>query len=127
MCRSVYVTLCIYTRNSLAHSSIEEMIGLEPTRTSKKNDLYGWFISTQCSTNSKDINDHLKLLISIIDRGGRFFEIQRKKEYQCRIMAFWESESGNGGPVLHPETMRTIADLNLELHFDIWLDLPDQH
>jgi hypothetical protein len=44
----------------------------------------------------------------------------KKKRCELRIMCFWESASGNGGPGFDHEFLRELSTFPLDLHLDVW-------
>ena len=44
----------------------------------------------------------------------------RQKGAAADIFCYWESSNGQGGPALSPPQMGTLAELGLELSYDIY-------
>ena len=44
----------------------------------------------------------------------------KKKGCELRISCFWESVSGNGGPILDHVFLHDLSKLAVDLNFDVW-------
>lgn len=124
-CARTYVTLCIYGSDADTMNRMADEIKISPTRTSNKNGLLGWFFDTE-ELDSVDVADHLDLLLRELEACG--VDMKKIKAMGCwyRIFCFWSSVSGNGGPALGPKQMAALASWDMELHFDLWFDPPEE-
>jgi len=102
-----------------------DAIKITPTRTSNKNGLLGWFFDTK-ELDSVDVTDHLDLLLKELK--SYCVDMKKIKEMGCSYLTycFWSSVSGNGGPELKPRQMAELAAMDMELHFDLWFDPPEE-
>jgi hypothetical protein len=118
------VTLCIYAANAAALDAMANEIKISPTWTSDKGGILGWFLNTR-DIDSVDVGDHLDFLLGALR--GQNVDMNRIKEMGCsyRVSCFWSSVSGNGGPELKPRLMAELAAMDMELHFDLWFDPPE--
>jgi len=129
-CSRTYVTLRIYC-DQLQPDEVTEFLGILPSKTQIKgqnnqlriNKLYernGWFLTTKDILSSKDCRRHIDYLVdkilpiksklqSLIDSGSKI-----------DISCFWESKSGQGGPTLSKQQLLKLAELGVELWFDIY-------
>ncbi|RFU46430.1 hypothetical protein D0B32_18700 [Paraburkholderia sp. DHOC27] len=123
-CARTYVTLCIYCSDMETMKRVTTEIKISPTRTSSRNGLLGWFLDTS-ELESVDVSNHLDLLLRKIRTGH--IDMKKLREMGCwyRTYCLWTSVSGNGGPALKPKHMADLASLEMELHFDLWFDPPD--
>ncbi|TQJ97608.1 uncharacterized protein DUF4279 [Achromobacter sp. SLBN-14] len=81
----------------------------------------GWFLSTEGLVLSKDIRQHIDWLVKIIyPRRHALKEIQNMDEMKITLKCVWFSLLGHSGPVLWPEQMKALAELDLECSFDIY-------
>ncbi|MBF0548383.1 MAG: DUF4279 domain-containing protein [Candidatus Riflebacteria bacterium] len=131
-CERTYAELRIYG-DDLNPDNIAELIGLESTSSQKKGmerinslgrkyifKLGGWFLSSEKYVQSKDVRRHLDWLLErLAPVKNRLFEIQEAVGITMNVNCIWWSAFGDGGPTLWPEQMQTLAELNLELVFDI--------
>jgi hypothetical protein len=78
-----------------------------------------WELSTQGSTNSTELEEHLVLLLSKIEPVSeriRLIRVPVRVEFHC----FWMSGTGQGGPVLSAKTLGRISRLGADLDFDLY-------
>lgn len=126
-CARTYATLCIYHR-SLEPKEITAMLNLNPDRVVKKGELSaigtipsnGWFVTTQAKTNSRDLRFHIALLMKKLMSRRKKLVSLHKKGCELRLMCFWESASGNGGPCFDHVILQKMSTLPLDLDLDIW-------
>lgn len=129
-CSKTYVTLRIYCDN-LPPEKLTEYLGIRPSETltkRQKNELRtnkliernGWFLTTENLLESKDNRRHIDYLtdklIPIKDKLKSLIEDGTQVDISC----FWQSESGHGGPTLSQQQLSKLADLGIELWFDIY-------
>lgn len=128
-------TYC-YLRIDCGHltpGAVSESIGVSPTeseeigrvttnsigrrRTASRN---LWILSTEGSVNSLDLRHHLDALLQTLKpRKDELLSLQDKEKVQMSVNCIWYSV-GHGGPVLWPEQMAGLAELNVECGFDIF-------
>ena len=129
-CARTYATICIYGKK-LDPSHVTKVLGVSPTRQQKTGDdlskgkvirnakTSGWFLTSQDAISSCDLRAHINYLIDNITEKyqglGSIKEIE-----QIMLMCFWESASGNGGPILDATIMNRLGKMEIDLHFDIW-------
>jgi hypothetical protein len=46
-------------------------------------------------------------------------QLQNEQDLKMAVSCIWWSKAGDGGPVLWPEQMVVLADLNLECGFEL--------
>ena len=115
-CAETYATLRIYSRSS----DVSEKLNLTPTRTSKKEDLNGYFYSTENVVESKDVRRHIDYLIEKFSSKTEILNEIQSEESQIDIMCYWLSENGHGGPTLSPKQLTELGKLNIEIWFDVY-------
>ncbi|WCG85154.1 DUF4279 domain-containing protein [Pectobacterium sp. A5351] len=83
--------------------------------------ISGWFLSSEDFISSKDLRDHVYWIITKLDvpREG-LKKLQNIPDVKMTLSCVWWSAVGHGGPVLWPEQMKALADLDLECSFDIY-------
>ena len=86
----------------------------------KTESRYGWFLSSEGRVDSLDNRDHLDWLLEQVTSRRTELDALRQKGAAADIFCYWESSNGQGGPALSPPQMRTLADLGLELSYDIY-------
>jgi len=119
-CSRTYATLCLYhpEESPIIPTSI---LDISPDRTIEEGaPKNGWFLSTQNRIQSRDIRRHIvSLLTKTPDFGNKLNEIRLRK-WDAHLDCFWESASGNGGPILDHKFISFVSSYNLDLTFDIW-------
>lgn len=129
-CSETYVTLRIFSEEQHPNE-LTEYFGIEPTKTQvkgQKNELRtnkliernGWFLSTEGKINSKDSRRHIDFLADkLLPINSKIKELI-EKNVKMDISCYWLSETGQGGPTLSPQQLTKLADLGIELWFDIY-------
>lgn len=131
-CSETYAELRIYPSSHSAED-ITELLGIPPTASQNANSLIknsrgrtrktprtGWFLSSEGKVNSKDLREHLNWILQKLSGSGSALMSLQKDNARMTVSCTWWSASGHGGPVLWPEQMRALADLNLECSFDVY-------
>lgn len=131
-CERTDVVLLIYPEISTA-SNITKVLGIEPTRTcvpgrktvnshgyERTDTIHGWFFASEGEIDSKDLRDHLDWLLDrLLPQKEAILELQQEAGLEMSVNCVWWSAHGGGGPVLWPEQMAALVELNLECGFDI--------
>lgn len=104
------------TAINVAGSSVKNSRGV--IRNIKES---GWFLDTEQHVSSKDIREHLDWLIAkIMPHRSELKVVQEMNDVKMTVKCVWFSQFGHSGPVLWPEQMRALADLDLECSFDVY-------
>ncbi len=129
-CHETFVTLRIYSDN-LNPEEISNFLKTKPSEIVIKGDIiglkrkkirnhHGWFLTTEGLVKSKDCRRHIDYLADkIITLKSNLKELQ-KQGCEIDISCFWSSENGQGGPILAPKQLKKLAELELEIWFDIY-------
>ncbi|MDH1523663.1 DUF4279 domain-containing protein [Achromobacter mucicolens] len=132
-CAECYARLMIYP-GGRHPDVITDIFHIQPTSVNVVGDVItnsrgrkrqiknsGWFLSTEGLVLSKDIRQHIGWLVKIIyPRRHALKEIQNMDEMKITLKCVWFSLLGHSGPVLWPEQMKALAELDLECSFDIY-------
>lgn len=132
-CAECFARLMIYPGNRHP-DEITELLNIQPTLTNvagssivnsrgltRKIKESGWFLDTENFVSSKDIRDHIDWLTKIImPQRSALKIIQEMNDVKMTLKCVWFSLLGHSGPVLWPEQMRALADLDLECSFDVY-------
>ena len=138
-CVETRVQLRIYPDSRLS-DEITELLGIEPTERHDKGDRFTgssgrtheapltcWFLSSRDRVTSNDLRDHLDwLLTELMGARAAVLALQKDDDTQMRITCYWRSASGQGGPTLWPEQMRSMTELNLECDFEYCFVVEDE-
>jgi hypothetical protein len=85
-----------------------------------------WFLSSEEKVLSKDLRCHLDwLLEKLYPSLEAIRQLQEKPDIKMNVICNWWSALGGGGPVLWPEQMSRLAELNLECAFS-FVDYNDE-
>jgi hypothetical protein len=68
---------------------------------------------------SDEENAHIHSITTVLEGKSRYLAALREKGCNTDIFCFWES-SGQGGPSLDLETMKSLVELGLEIAWDIY-------
>lgn len=132
-CESTYAELRIYS-GDLPPSEVTQLLRLSPSEVHEKGQtrrsrlgrthvlhLNGWFLSSEGHLASKDLRRHLDWLLGALGPSlDGLTELQSRSDVRVTVACIWRSAHGHGGPVLWPEQMRRLAELDLEVGFDVY-------
>lgn len=108
-------------------------LGLQPTTTQSIGEVFrnslgrertaaisGWFLSSEGKVSSLDLRRHLDWLLQcLMPAKQALLELQECPGVSMDVSCVWWSAHGDGGPVLWPEQMCKLAELNLECGFEL--------
>ena len=132
-CSRTYATLCIY-HDDVLPEEISSHLRLTPDRTIRRGQSLrlgvaprnGWIYGTLERVDSKDLGYHIHWLASEFrDKRQLLFELKHNG-CEMRIMCFWASAFGNGGPVLDHQLLVELSEIPVDVHFDVWFDKCEQ-
>ena len=110
---------------------VTSLVGTEPTNTQKNGEVRsektgktfkktGWFISSEGTTPSKDSRDHLDFVLAKLEIADDGLKELHDRGFLIDLCVRWDSKSGHGGPTLSPSQMSRLAELEIELWFDVY-------
>lgn len=132
-CEYTFAQLLIYTNTDT--QQITHTLGIAPTYAQNKGDvlvnsrgvkreakLSYWNYSSEKKVQSKDLRHHLNwLLEQLKDRKNAIETLQNESGISMSVDCIWTPKSSaGGGPVIWPEQMSVLSNLNLELAFDCY-------
>lgn len=137
-CEETHAKLLIYP-DSLSVAEVSNILKLEFTGAQKKGEEIVnsrrrtrvakkslWILSSEGHVNSRDLRHHLSWLIGRLELNQiGLMRLQRHDGLKMTVSCVWWSALGHGGPVLWPEQMKALANLNLECSFDIYFSDDD--
>ncbi len=131
-CARTYAGLRIY-HDALSPDQITDMLGIEPSCTQVKGraitkssgvefmpPIGGWFLSTKDVVVSRDIRRHVDWILNRLVGTDEALRRLQAEGHRTDIFCYWLSADGHGGPMLSPEIMRRLGELELEIGFDIY-------
>lgn len=123
-CARTFVTLCVYPADRNLRD-ISVALGHEPSSTSRPSARapsakWGWFLTSETVVPSRDLRRHLEWLIAIVAPRAKQLHALRELGARVVVSCFWESVRGHGGPMLGPQMMGKLAQLELGLDFDLY-------
>lgn len=131
-CDRTFAELRIYPK-TLNTSQITEILDLSPSDLGNAREIqhnsYGkmrtvknthWLLSSEKFVQSKDLRIHLNWFINILfEKSDGLINISNMDDCKMSIDCTWWSAVGHGGPTLWPEQLRALAEIGLEVSFDI--------
>lgn len=137
---------CSYTHawlrvmgENLDVDEVTQLLGTTPTKTQNAGDpvpwkakpgtklkYSGWTLSTEGTLSSLDVRHHLDWILEKVQGKREAFDILRSRGFLVDICCRWDSVRGDGGPTLWPKQMSEIAQLGIELWFDLYFDAPSK-
>lgn len=129
-CSRTYATLCIY-HDSADPQMISDMLQLNPDKMLKIGDVIrsgktaissGWFLGTKDLLQSRDVRYHIEWILNQLNQKKDKIKTLYGLGFKMKILCFWESSSGNGGPVFDHEFICRLSEFPLDLDLDIWFD-----
>ena len=137
-CAETYATLCIY-HHDLDPDAVSRQLELRPTQSQRRGDPHSakatrpvplrvgaWFLSTRDVSQSRDVRFHIDLLIGMLADKDAIVHQLARDGCELRISCYWRSFSGHGGPMMWPETMGRLAELGIEVSFDVYFSRDDE-
>lgn len=129
-CYETFVTLRIYS-DTIIPEEITNILQVQPSESVTKGEVYGinskkvrkingWFLTSESFVNSKDCRRHFDFLADKIMPIKNKLKALQNKDCEIDISCFWSSENGQSGPTLSPKQLKKLAELELEIWFDIY-------
>jgi hypothetical protein len=126
-CLETYATLRIFSQ-SLSPERIETLLGVPATsrlpidpgsKYLNRQEWNLWRWSTESIVESRDNLKHLHAIIERLDGKAEQLAGLRAKGCQTDIFCYWVS-SGQGGPYLDATTSSALAELGLDISWDMY-------
>lgn len=129
-CHETFVTLRIYS-DTMSPEEISSFLRMQPSDSTFKGEVVGektkkvrkhngWFLTSDGSVDSKDVRRHIDFLADKIAHLTSDLAELKNKGCLIDLSCFWSSENGQGGPTLSPNQLKKLAELELEIWFDIY-------
>ncbi|WP_082568376.1 DUF4279 domain-containing protein [Rhizobacter sp. Root1221] len=126
-CLETFATLRIFS-DTVSPEDVARTLGIEPTcayprdpqsKYKQRRAAHYWSWCSERYVQSQDGLAHVRHLTSLL--GGKLEQLDQLRSAGCAvdICCYWVS-SGQGGPLLDLQTLRDLADLKLEIHWDIY-------
>lgn len=130
---------CLETHASLRVSSetlspqdVSELLQIEASesylkgskigRTSRVRSAHGWFLRSRHHVQSRDNRRHIDYILAKLEGSAHTLSrIRESPGAHMDIVSFYVS-TGQGGPWLMPTQLRRLADLGLEIWWDIYFE-----
>lgn len=129
-CHETFVTLRIYS-DQLSPEEITSILKTNPSDSVTKGDVFGvktkkirnhngWFLTSEGFIESKDCRRHFDFLADKIVSFQQNLKELEQRGCEIDLSCYWSSENGQGGPTLSPKQLKKLAELELEIWFDIY-------
>lgn len=112
---------------------VTSLLKIEPNKLNKKGRVVKgrlvdrvdprnrWGLCSEGKVQSLDLRRHLDWLLDLLEPVSKeIHSLHQMSGTILRVNCVWWSSVGHGGPCLWPEQMVRLAQLNLELDFDIY-------
>ena len=86
-----------------------------------RHQLGGWFLTTEDMVVSKDLRRHVDWILERLTGKDELLKNLQAEGNWMDIFCLWLSTEGHGGPTLSPSIMRRLAELELEIGFDLYV------
>jgi len=127
-CKETFATLRIFS-DVVLPGTVSSLLGLQATESFAKGEMYGkqqrmrtynaWQLSTLGHVVSRDSRRHLDWLLDRLEDRRDSLADLRLKGCEIDVTCYWVS-IGQGGPIIGPEQMKRLAELNLEVWWDVY-------
>ena len=136
-CQKTFATLRIY-HDTAEPPEVTRVLGITPTDIVRSGDTHGpskraatykingWFLSSESSVSSQDSLRHIEWLLALIEPRCAQLSALREQGHRMVISCYWLSASGHGGPTLTADIMRRVAEVGLDLEFDVYFGGTDE-
>jgi Domain of unknown function (DUF4279) len=132
-CARTHATLLIYPVRT-DPETITDRLGIEPSRWQRRGgpmagnlrrppriaEIDAWFLTTKGRFESRDSRRHIDWLLDQIEGKADVLRALQGEGSRICVSCYWATESCGGGPIISPEQMKRLGDLNVELWFDIY-------
>lgn len=131
-CHETHSTFRIFSQ-AVDPDEITVLLGLAPSESFFRGDVYdgsyrrkahGWFLTTEGIVLSRDSRRHIDWLLEILMPKRLQILTLQAKQVDMDISSYWVS-AGQGGPALAPAQMAQLAELHLQVWWDIYLRKSD--
>jgi hypothetical protein len=132
-CVETYSTLRIYS-DRVEPDRITSTLGFGPTKSFKmgderasgrRNKVHGWFYSTEGVLESRDTRRHIDYVLNALNDKTAAVHLLQNEGCQFDICSYWLS-IGQGGPSLWPYQMARLAELKIEVWWDVYFSNEDE-
>lgn len=133
-CLETFATLRIFS-DTIRPEDVARTLGVEPTRAyprdsqskyKHRRESHCWSWSSERHVQSQDGLAHIRRLTSLFRGKLEQFDQLRSAGCVMDICCYWVS-SGQGGPLLDLQTLRDLADLKLEIYWDVYFGNEDEY
>ena len=128
MSRSVYASINIYSQE-VSPVEVSSILSIDPDRSVCKGEEIrqgtiakqnAWIYTSKDRVESDNLENHIEFLLDAIDGKSLSLNTVLESDSWMRILCFWESPEGNGGPVLSSKLIRKLSKFPFDIEFDVW-------
>ena len=120
-CRETHATFRLTRESGIDGAAITEKLRLEPSDMSART----WLLESENEIQSLDTRRHIDHLLDQLEPRRVALETLRSQGYSTDVFCYWVSAGGHGGPTVSPEQAGRLADLGIELGFDVYFEESD--
>ena len=130
-CFETHATLRIYP-GEIDPDEITERLGIAPSHWQRRGEIArdapgkrvapinGWFLESEGQVDSCDSARHIDWLLDRLMEKAEALRSLRQDGCRIDIACYWLSKEGHGGPTIPPAQMKRLAELGIELWFDLY-------
>jgi hypothetical protein len=136
-CEATYATLRVYP-GEIDPESVTQRLGVAPSSFQRRGDItskssrarpvpmHGWFLESETMVHSKDCRRHIDWILDQLATKTDAVLALQQAGCKMDISCYWLSRNGHGGPTVSPAQMKRLAEMNLDLGFDIYGPYDDE-
>jgi hypothetical protein len=115
-----YATFSLYSKQVLDLNSVIELLGIRPTRESRKNNNDSYFFSTIDKLGLITVEDHLLDLMSKFQPRTDQIKALVSQGGEIRIWIFLSLNDLNHSFVISPEFVAWLGEIGADICMDLW-------
>jgi hypothetical protein len=111
--------MLLVSGDNIENDEFTSLFGMPPTEAGKAGDHSCWRVSSEALVHSTNAERHIHWLLDQIGDKKQVITNLKRRGCQIDLGCEWQghSQSASTGPFLTPETLRRVADFDLNLIF----------
>ena len=112
--------MLLVSGDNIAADEFTRLFAAAPTEVARAGDCTGWRLSSESHLQSTNLERHIHwILDQVAGKAGVIRHLKHERGCQIDLGCWWKGRShvDELGPLLTPETLRRVADLDLNLIF----------
>ena len=123
------------SHETLVPQDISNALELDPSHSHRKGDrnlgkegreytpykIGVWTFSSKGKLASTDLNEHINWVLTKLDKKKEIIKEYQDNGFQSDVFCFWSAKCDNTCPGLSKESVKLLANLDLEIWIDVYL------